>query len=598
MVKSEIQKVSIIHSSENNKDVLKIDKIEWNINETRRKIIEILMLNKNINKIEISNNHETKEILNNIISKNYPLIEVTRIIPNWYITNITFWWIKKLNDNLGQEFTDLLLNNLQNKFKENFRNTNLAEWNARIIRSNYKNITFSSQDLDNNIFWNWRNKEKIINDLIQKLSKDIDDEAIKVWKSRDEIEKLIKENLDFSAWTSKLKEDWDLKEKLKVFYEAEISSKKWIWDNELKDNIFDIKDIYKNAQNAINIEKEIFNKFDDKYFRFSETDYKVVISDIDWNKSINPILLRYVRKYSDDWKIEPKELNDLVKNYISELNSWFDFISPSINLEKDLEIAQRINDWMKKWELSRDDILYTYKWTLSKESFFSKIKWKSWVSSFIDIRDMWIDNLGEFRILRDKINTNSLSEDDLLKAWNKVTKKFINTVSELKSIYWDKIKISLWWDEIYIFVEWVNKNNCYNFLENLNNVMNKNNLKSRITHNFSNTKESFANLDKLTLINKKIEEKIEKIVTDNKKESILKTPENISLNIEKWIEEKIIYNIDDLTKAITNKIDDKILNFISQPIDWKYINLWNINWFRVEFRWWKNSLMEINITKI
>lgn len=60
----------------------------------------------------------------------------------------------------------------------------------------------------------------------------------------------------------------------------------------------------------------------------------------------------------------------------------------------------------------------------------------------------------------------------------------------------------------------------------------------------------------------------------------MKTPEKYFFKYWKMNYEKIIYNIDDLTKAITNKIDDKILNFISQPIDWKYIDFMKYKWFR------------------
>lgn len=586
-------------------DTLQIASILWiNQHDFREKIIEIINFDKDIKKIEIPDNGKTKEVVNSIASENHPLIEVMRLIPGETVTNINFSGIKKLNDNLWQAFTDVLIEKFQEKIKNNFRkNTNVLNEKSRMIRTNYKNLTFSSPAIDaKKVFFEWKNKKDFTLDLIKELERDIEQISIKLGKSKDEVADLITNNVDFSVWESVLKNPADEKEKLKVFYEAEISSREWLWNPDLIVTKFDIENIKRHAQNAIEIEKEVLEKFRWIYFTFNDVKYKTVINDINWNSWINPILLRYVRKYSDAWLINPPELNELVNNYIAELNSRFDFISPSIDLERDLIIASRINEWIHKWTLYVDDLLYTYKWTLSKDSFFEVTKWKSGMNAFIDIKDMWIDNLYEFKLLWKKLIAWELSEDDLLKAWNKVTKKFIDTVNSLKEIYWDKIKISLGWDEIYLFIEWASKDEEKEILENLNKIMNRNHLKSRISHNFNSwswiKQECFNRLDKLTSLNKRVEEKIESLVIENKMEHILHVPNNISLNIDKWLESFAINNLNDIINSILQKIDTKIFKFITSPLEWDNFDLWVIWETKIEFKWYKNSLMEININKI
>lgn len=570
----------------------------------KQKIIEIINFDKDIKKIEIPNNGQSKEILNSIASENHPLIEVMRLIPGDTVTNINFSGIKKLNDNLWQTFTDILIEKFQAKIKKNFKeNIKVLNEKSRIIRTNYKNLTFSSPSIDaKKVFFEWKNKEEFTLDLIKELEADIEKIAIKLGKTKNEIDDLIKNNIDFSIWESVLKNPADEKEKLKVFYEAEISSREWLWNPDLVATKFDIENIKIHAQKAKEIENIILRDFREIYFEFNSVKYKAVVNDINWIPGINPILLRYVRKYSDAWLVNPPELNELIKNYINELNSRFDFISPSINLERDLMIASRINQWIHKWTLYIDDLLYTYKWTLSKDSFFEITKWKSGMNAFIDIKDMWIDNLYEFKLLWDKLIAWELWEDDLLKAWNKVTKKFIDTVNSLKETYWNRIQISLWGDEIYLFIEWATKEEEAWILENLNKIMNRNHLKSRISHNFDNwgdtKKDNFAKLDKLTSLNKRVEEKIESLVIENKMEHILHVPNNISLNIENWLENFAIWNLDNIINSILQKIDEEIFEFITSPIEWKSFDLWIIWESRVIFKWWKRSLMEININKI
>ncbi len=604
-LKNEIPKINEKILEEKTSDTLKISPIlSTNQHEFREKIIEILNSDKNIKKIEIPHDRKTKELINSIVSENYPLIEVMRLVPGETVTNITFSWIKKLNDNLGQNFTDTLLEKLQDNIKNNFKkNTTWLKESSRIIRTNYKNLTFSSPNINvGKSFFEWKNKDEIISNLITELNPDIEKISIKLWKDKSEIETLIRENLDFAIWESILKKWATDKEKLKVFYEAEISSREWIGKSWLDSTKFNLKNIENHSIKARNKEFEIIEKYYDKEFEFNKIRYKAIVKDINWITTINPILLRYVRKYGETWLVNPPELNELTKNYINELNSWFDFISPSINLDKDLIIAKKINSWIKKWSLDIEDLVYTYKWTLSRESFFEITKWRSWMSAFIDIKDMWIDNLGEFKILWDKLLDWKLAEDDLLKAWNKVTKKFIDTVKSLKEIYWDKIQISLGWDEIYLFIEWVSKNEEREILSNLNKVMNKNHLKSRISHNFDDwkwwKKDYFSKLDKLTSINKSVEEKIESLIIEKKMEHLLKVPDNISLNIEKWLENLVLWDLTNIINPILQKIDKKIFDFITSPIEWKIFDLWIIWGTRIIFRWWKNSLMEININKI
>lgn len=47
-----------------------------------------------------------KRILANILAKNYPLVEVLRLIPGNTVANVSFAGVKKLNDIYGQNFVD------------------------------------------------------------------------------------------------------------------------------------------------------------------------------------------------------------------------------------------------------------------------------------------------------------------------------------------------------------------------------------------------------------------------------------------------------------------------------------------------------------
>lgn len=578
--------------------------IKLNKNWFKSNILGILS-DQNIKKIKLLNlDSESKEIINQIISENYPLIEVIRLIPGETVTNITFSWIKKINDTLGQCFTDKILEILQNTIKWNFRkNTANLDWNSRIVRSNYKNLTFSSPEINiSEVFFNSQSKNNIINELVQSLNIEIEQISIKNWKNINEIKNIITENLDFSLWESKLETDTSDKDKLRVFYEAEIISRKNLWKKDIISEVFNMRNIKIHAIEASLLEEEIIEKFKEKNFEFNWIEYKAIIKDIDWIYSINPILLRYVRKYADEEKVKPVELNKLTKQYIKELNSWFDFISPSINIEDDIQISQNINESINKWTINSSDLMYTYKWSLSRDAFFQVIKSKIWLNAFVDIKDMWIDNLNDFKRLRDKLIDGKLSEYELLEAGNSITQKFIKTVNDLKNIYEDKVYISLGWDEIYIFIEWISKAEENEILSSLNTVMNNNNLKSRISHNFDDEKindkiENFDNLDKLTKINKAVEEAIEALTYSTNTHSLLKVPDSISLNIEKWLENLALNKLDDIITSILLKIDDRILEFIRKPIDWKVLHLWEVHWFKIILKWWKNSLMEINIIK-
>lgn len=88
-----------------------------------------------------------KRILANILAKNYPLVEVLRLIPGNTVANVSFAGVKKLNDTYGQDFVDRLLSVTKAKIlqsAEEYRKMHgKSADHIRLVRDDYKNLTLS-----------------------------------------------------------------------------------------------------------------------------------------------------------------------------------------------------------------------------------------------------------------------------------------------------------------------------------------------------------------------------------------------------------------------------------------------------------------------
>lgn len=449
---------------------------------------------KKVNKVSIK--ELDKSLVYEKLSNNFPLLAINRLTKGSVVFNFNFKWIKHLNDRFWQANVDILLNLIKNKIL-----LDIWENKDRLIRNNYKNLTLTVKQENINL-------QVDIGDIIIK-NKDkfnLSDSDIILFKE------FAKKYMDLWIWVSKVKSD-KLEDKLKAFYNAEITSK---ISKKLSVMRFSEELILDKAKKVVKLESEILKKFENKQFLVNWYKYDVIVNDFNWNKVINPVLLRAVRKENKildlNWK-EYSELEKYISWYLKELNEWFDFIAPYTNLSSDIKEIENIEKQFKKWKISIDYFVNTYKWTISKDLFFKYVDGKSWSLYFIDIKDMWIMNLEEFKVIAKKLANGE--KVDLTSAWKITTSKFINFANNIiKSC--PKCKISIWWDEIYIYSD------NSKLLWKVNKYLESSWLSWRIIkYNWHITSDSFEILDKNTKLIKQLEIIIEWLKIKNIKNVVL-----------------------------------------------------------------------------
>jgi len=541
--------------------ITKIKKIE-----DLEKIIKKWLNEKNIKKIKVSD--EIKSDVHKKISENIPLLSVERLAPDSKIYNISFtWWIKIINDKFWQENTDLLIDKIQEFFIKHNKN-------ERIIRKNYKHLTIDIIDWQTINLW-WKNTWEIIKHIIEENRQLFKN---KLWKNFDEFEKIASKEIKLWVWTSQVK--WEtLKDKLNAFHQAEISARWWDWHN-LEISKYNPEKISQLSETVFKLENEIINKYKNKEFFYNWKNYKVLTNSIEWEKIINPILLRLDRKgklvKDINWN-NMDELNQLTKSYINSLNSWFDFIAPYIDLQKDIKFANQLNKQIRDWKVDINAFLKDFKWNIPKSLFLKNIVWKEWTAYFIDIKDMWILNLQDFKKLAKQVKEKWIENIDLTSAWKEVTKQFITFVKNLKKEH-PNLEIALWWDEIYIY----SKKNI-NIINDISNNMDKVWFNGRISqYKWVIWKWTIWNLDKSTWIIKEVESPIEYYFAKIN----LEIP-NITLDSIKWL---------DLSKDIEKmNINIKINeNNIKNIINWEQTLIWEFEWKQIQWILkWNNLLLTI-----
>ena len=123
--------------------------------------------------------------VNHIITNNFPLVEIQRLIPGEKLININISGIKQINDIAGQEFCDLVIAKFKTILKSQFAQSNdwlQRKW--RIVKDDYKNLTFVSNSIDpiQTIFWKTTSKQEIIDYILDSMNKDIEKNARNILK--------------------------------------------------------------------------------------------------------------------------------------------------------------------------------------------------------------------------------------------------------------------------------------------------------------------------------------------------------------------------------------------------------------------------------
>ncbi len=497
-------------SIENNEIISQMKQSELN-----NFIINVLINNENVTHLNLSDLASDRKIFNRIfkiIWKNFPLLEISRLVEKQKAINITFLWIKAINDSISKEFVDYILSRIKKNIVQNVKIKNKKNY-VRVIRNNYKHLTFSTDDIWSVIkdIFAWENdKSKYIDNILSS----IDDSELELilnesWNNKlslNDAKKIVKDNLDISIGVNKI--EWNrLKDRLLSFYKAEIS---WRLDENKKkftENTYSFEKIKSLAARAITIENTIIRMYNWEKFIYDWIKYDIVINNI-----LNPILIKHVRKWNniqlENWDLE---LINKIKEYIKNLINWFDFIWP-FTKDSQLDEIEHIEKQMLSWLFDKNLFLNNYKSTLNFQWLNTLTNSKKWLRIFIDIIDMWIMNLADFRniafkVINWEINYNNI--DKLLKSWDSVTQKFLFLVKKILECY-PECKISLWGDEIFIFIPNVDEKNKGNVIDEISNKVENLWFRWRLTSSTNTNVKIFNQLDSLSNINKIFENIIEK----------------------------------------------------------------------------------------
>ncbi len=593
----------------------------------------------NIQKIDISQlSSEEFSRLNHMITNNFPLVQISRLVSWEKLMNINISGIKQINDTLWQEFCDEIIFTFKDIIKNQFEKSNTWKYYKwRIVKNDYKNITFvtNSKKPLQLIFWRIRTKNEILEEILKKMHEKILKNAQNIiraqqkkWeiiiiseqhfeelvaKKVNNTKKIVLQNFDFWVWESIIPTNSDDIMKLDTIRKAEISSRVW-WEKErliiLKE--FNKTEIIESISIALESERAIIEKFKWQKFMFEWIQYNIVHNN-NGILSLSTELLRYMRKY--DQKIQPEELVIMTKKYITHINRALDFISPvkwefTLNNSEFLK-AKIMNDQIKTWVIDTSSLIESFKWWVNKIAFFTIIQKQFWTKIFIDIKDMWIDNLVDFnlrakQILKlqedfkiGKIDVKTCEEKQtqlFLEAGKSVSDKFIEIQKRIIKTYPDAI-ISFWWDEIYLFIPKKKVLSMEEIQSSVTNIFHSSNQKARIVidtvQETTQSKEKYSHLEKLTKLNKIIEETIEKQFTKRWMTLDGNMPEYTYVKMNNFAREKIMndhFDRDNFFKNILIRLEKEDVISIKK----EGLLLWEIGqWIKVTLTKTKNNQVEI-----
>lgn len=596
--------------------------------KTDAELLSYLQKSK-IEKIDISElSKSQKTRLNHILTQNFPLVEIFRLVSWDYLHTINISWIKQINDIAWQAFCDKVLDTFKKVLKSNIETTQSTLHKTRTVKDDYKTLAFVSdkEDVSQNIFW-WKNKTQIIEYIIKMLENDIVldirktlEEQLKgkkiSLKSSETIEDLadkkvleVKQTIitHFDFWFSsqKVAENANQLEKLDAMRKWEISAKVWEKTTSIIPEIYDESKNISRLREVFSLEKEIIQEFYGKKFQFRWTYYEIVFNK-SGELSLSTELLKYVRKYPSE--ITPKELVEKIKWYFLLLNNSLDYITPirwKIDAKsKWIEKARKINKQFQSWIIKTTDLFQNFKWWLSKTAFLEAIKWKNWYLFSIDIKDMWIDNILDFKKLAKKII--KLDDDFIswkiskefcesqkmvyyLEAWKTVTDRFDAFQKTVKQKYPTSF-FRIGWDEIEIFMPKVIWNIEQNS-QNISKLLQDLHLKSRlVAHNFDwkNVSHKTEQLEKLTKVSKIVEEEIQSQFTKNW--NISNIPNNTNVFID-WIWDILFkewFDLDRFLAQIKRIIPKNWLSYIKTDITFEILD-----WIKMTIKKSPNFQLEI-----
>ncbi|UFX83156.1 hypothetical protein [Candidatus Absconditicoccus praedator] len=499
----------------------------------------------------------------------HPILRVLRLQENSNVFGITFKGIKEANDQVGHKIVDEFLGVVKGIILDNFKQYFPKE---RVVKQDYKSIIFNVRNLGGEEIF-----QKILGgDVSSILKKAIESNKLKekiqfhIYKrlirqayiegeleidSKEDVEEFLEysinslediekkmgidlskfdisedfnqiinvlEDIDIGVGTTNINSP-NLVEKMHALRQTEIASKNA--GGSLLEYSNDL--IYNNIEKSLIIESEILQEYSGKCFFVGENKFPVLIGD-----SINPALLRFVRKGEP---INDSYLFDMVSSYMEGLNLSLDFIFPGSEepideIRKAKSYMHMINKYIAGNVSTLPEFLThkNYKGTLTKQAFMQKINGKKGLSVFVDIKDMGISNILNFRKLAEQFY-NDGNEDHLLKAGFEVTKRFFYLFEELEKKFKEMgvdIDISLGGDELYVFVEGQDYDISNDqILGIIKETISRKGFEGRIVHEKVNqgTEDAFDRLNSLSCGLKKIEKIIDNIYGKNKSDGQNKT---------------------------------------------------------------------------
>lgn len=378
---------------------------------------------------------EERRFVASVVSRNFPLVEVGRLVPGHAIANVSFSGIKKLNDRFGQEFVDHLLAASKASLRSSFdRSSAAAAGHGRVVRDDYKNLTVSlpsGADPVKSLFGKAKTGGDFTDSVIAACRAEIASVAKSLRIPESEVASAVRAEFGLSLGISRVPETGGDAAKLAAFREAELASKTPPSHGRLAASPFSGADTLRLAKEALSIEAALVARWKGKRFSLGGTEYPAVV-EFRGEYRVSPELLRTVRKKGSDADIEPKTLVADAKRYLDALNSGFDFISP-VRGPSDFVAAGKIEAAIRSGSVPKEAFLTTFKGALTKEAFFAKTEGRDGVRIFADIKDMGLMNFASFReAAKNVVRSGNGNDPSVLRAGSDVTAAFADTVAEIR----------------------------------------------------------------------------------------------------------------------------------------------------------------------
>lgn len=459
---------------------------------------------------------EERRFVAAIVSRNFPLLEVGRLIPGHSIANVSFSGVKKLNDRYGQAFTDHIVDAAKRLLKRDFaRSSGRDAANWRVIRDDYKNFTVSLPDWSDPVKTLFGNTAKVSHFVDQALlvcTKDVEVLSKARGIPERKIVSTIRRDFGISLGVSRVPEDGSDRSKLSAFREAELASKPLRSSGKIAASEFGPARTLELARTALAIEASIIKNWEGKRFVMGGVEYPAIVRfrSESW---ISPELLRTVRKNgSVEGAITPTELQSQVREYLSALNSGFDFISP-VRGDSDFATAAALDAALRTGTVPKEAFLTTFKGADTKPSFYAKTEGREGVRIFADVKDMGLLNFASFRrAAAEVVRKNDGNDPSVLMAGFDVTRAFADTVTEIRQRLPD-CEIALGGDEILVFLPAASGVTQERASSIVVEAISAHGLASRVAHaSGKGGRESFASLDRSTAVHKAAEGEFSKAI--------------------------------------------------------------------------------------